>query len=76
MFSKGKISKKDLSCVFPDYKGGNDFQIGIEFIKNKYQSCVKNSERMKTFVINAMDEDSVINAFEVSQKFFQNFKRS
>jgi hypothetical protein len=46
-----KISKKDLSCVFPDYKGGNDFQIGIEFIKNKYQSCVKNSERMKIFVI-------------------------
>jgi guanine nucleotide-binding protein G(i) subunit alpha len=60
-----KIAKKDLSCVFPEYKGGNDVEAAIEFIKQKYKILVKeNPERLQIQVINAMDEDSVINAFK------------
>jgi guanine nucleotide-binding protein G(i) subunit alpha len=70
-----KIAKKDLSCVFPEYKGGNDVEAAIEFIKQKYKSLVKeNSERLQIQVINAMDEDSVINAFKEFVDFFLNFK--
>jgi guanine nucleotide-binding protein G(i) subunit alpha len=68
-----KISKKDLSCVFPEYKGGNDVEAAIEFIKQKYKSLVKeNPERLQIQVINAMDEDSVINAFKGFQEFYSN----
>jgi guanine nucleotide-binding protein G(i) subunit alpha len=60
-----KISKKDLSCFFPEYKGGNDLEAAIEFVKQKYKSLVKeNPERLQIQVINSMDEDSVINAFK------------
>jgi guanine nucleotide-binding protein G(i) subunit alpha len=70
-----KISKKDLSCVFPEYKGGNDVEAAIEFIKQKYKSLVKeNPERLQIQVINSMDEDSVINAFKGFQEFYLNFK--
>jgi guanine nucleotide-binding protein G(i) subunit alpha len=68
-----KISKKDLSCVFPEYKGGNDVEAAIEFIKQKYKGLVKeNPERLQIQVINAMDEDSVINAFKGFQEFYSN----
>jgi guanine nucleotide-binding protein G(i) subunit alpha len=70
-----KISKKDLSCVFPEYKGGNDLEAAIEFVKQKYKSLVKeNPERLQIQVINSMDEDSVINAFKGFQEFYLNFK--
>jgi guanine nucleotide-binding protein G(i) subunit alpha len=70
-----KIAKKDLSCVFPEYKGGNDVEAAIEFIKQKYKSLVKeNPERLQIQVINAMDEDSVINTFKEFVDFFLNFK--
>jgi guanine nucleotide-binding protein G(i) subunit alpha len=64
-----KIAKKDLSCVFPEYKGGNDVEASIEFIKEKYQLLVKeNPERLQIQVINAMDENSVIKAFQGFQE--------
>jgi guanine nucleotide-binding protein G(i) subunit alpha len=70
-----KIAKKDLGCVFPEYKGGNDVEAAIEFIKQKYKSLVKeNPERLQIQVINAMDEDSVINTFKEFVDFFLNFK--
>jgi hypothetical protein len=68
-----KISKKDLSCVFPEYKGGNDAEAAIELKKQKFKSLVKeNPERLQIQVINSMDEDSVINAFKGFQEFYLN----
>jgi hypothetical protein len=66
---KKKILKKDLTCTFPEYKGGNDVEAGIEFIKKKYRETVnKNPENLQIYVVCAMNEDSVINAFNDAHK--------
>jgi guanine nucleotide-binding protein G(i) subunit alpha len=64
---KKKIAKKDLTCVFQEYEGGNDVKTGIEFIKMKYLSKIENPERIRVYVTNAMDEESVLEAFKDAQ---------
>jgi guanine nucleotide-binding protein G(i) subunit alpha len=70
-----KISKKDLCKLFSEYEGGKDVEAALEFIQNKYRNVVQNnSERLYIQIINAMDEDSVINAFKKVQNFYLNGK--
>ncbi|KAJ6254000.1 guanine nucleotide-binding protein g(o) subunit alpha [Anaeramoeba flamelloides] len=42
---KKKIKNKKLSVCFPDYEGGNDYDEVINYIKNKFQEKVKNTEK-------------------------------
>ncbi|KAJ6231680.1 guanine nucleotide-binding protein g(o) subunit alpha [Anaeramoeba flamelloides] len=42
---KKKIKKKNLSVCFPDYKGGNDYEEVINYIKNRFEEKVKNPEK-------------------------------
>jgi guanine nucleotide-binding protein G(i) subunit alpha len=61
---KRKIPKKDLTCVFPEYKGGNDEDAAIDFIKMKYKNEIKiDPQRLQIFIVNSLDEDSVMEAF-------------
>jgi guanine nucleotide-binding protein G(i) subunit alpha len=64
-----KISMKDLTCVFPEYKGGKDVDAAIDFISMKYKNLMKEPERLKTFVVNVMDEQSVFQAFGNVQNY-------
>lgn len=31
-----KIKRKDLTCCFPDYRGGNDYEPASAYIKNAF----------------------------------------
>jgi len=46
---KQKIAEKDLTCLFPDYTGGKDYEAGLKFIQEKFMSMNKNSNK-KIFV--------------------------
>jgi guanine nucleotide-binding protein G(i) subunit alpha len=73
---KRKIAKKDLTCVFPEYKGGNDEDAAIDFIKMKYKNEIKiDPQRLQIFVVNSLDEDSVMEAFgEVENQMLEMIK--
>jgi len=43
---KEKIKHTDLNVCFDDYDGGNDFDKGIEYLKNKFVSLNKNIHKM------------------------------
>jgi guanine nucleotide-binding protein G(i) subunit alpha len=71
---KRKMAKKDLTCLFPEYKGGNDVEAGIDFIKMEYLSKIlDNPDRVRVYVTNAMDDSSVLEAFTDAQEFYVNF---
>jgi len=59
-----KIQKKNLLDFFQDYDGtSHDYEKGIEFIKRKFESLVKNNERLKVHFCHAIDIESVKKEF-------------
>ena len=61
---KSKIAKKDLTCTFPEYEGGNDLDAGVNFIKDKYREANKfKKDRLHIHLTCATDSDSVSKTF-------------
>jgi len=78
-----KIKEQDLSICFPEYTGGNDYQKGVDFIKQKFLdknkenkeravyhhiTCATDTENIKV-VFNAMKE--IIMKLQVKKMGFE-----
>lgn len=57
-----KIKEKDLSTLFPEYKGGNDEKKATEFIEDLYRKKV-GRDIQKIFYINCLDREQVTKTF-------------
>jgi len=59
LFEK-KIATTDLSVCFPTYKGGKNYDSGIEFLKEHFRGCNKEPTRtIFTHVTCATDTDNI-----------------
>ncbi|KAL0486005.1 guanine nucleotide-binding protein G(i) subunit alpha [Acrasis kona] len=61
-----KIQKRDLTCIFEDYKGGCNFENAIEFMKEKFEekNKFKDTKKVYTHLTCATDTDVMQKAFE------------
>mmetsp|Transcript_31075 Transcript_31075/g.48451 ORF Transcript_31075/g.48451 Transcript_31075/m.48451 type:complete len:357 (-) Transcript_31075:160-1230(-) len=69
---KEKITKQQhyLSHTFPDYKGGTDFDAGVEFIQKKFVSLNGvEGKQIYTHVTCCTDTDQINVVFEAVKKF-------
>jgi len=67
---KIKIATKDLTCTFPEYTGGCDFDKAAEYIKQKYIASNKFSqERLHVHYTCATSKDNVDKIFTEVKKF-------
>ncbi|KAJ3444969.1 guanine nucleotide-binding protein g(o) subunit alpha [Anaeramoeba flamelloides] len=59
-----KIKKVNLNVCFEDYEGGCDYQNALEYIQDKYTSCLDNeSQQIYTYTTCATDTDNVRKVF-------------
>jgi len=66
---KKKIATKDLTCTFPEYDGGCDYDKAVEFIKSKYRSANKhNKDRLHIHTSCATSKDDVDRVFTIVKK--------
>ncbi len=60
---------KDLTCCFPEYAGGNDYDKAGEFIKQKYLAVNKNPKKqIYSNMTNATDTTSIKVVFDSLQQ--------
>jgi guanine nucleotide-binding protein G(i) subunit alpha len=64
-----KLKKVNLSETFKEYKGGDDFDKGVEFIRELYMSKVKNKTPIYVHTTCALDTNKVKTVFEDVQDF-------
>jgi len=63
-----KIKKVPLIGFFSDYKGKNEYEEGVEFLREKFESKNKNVDRhVYTHVTCATDTDNVQNVFNATK---------
>jgi len=62
------IQQKDLSTCFPEYKGGKDTTIALEFVKEKFQSKTS-SQPLHVEYIAARYRPDVRDAFQIITNF-------
>jgi len=63
-----KIKKVPLTVHFPEYKGKNEYEEGVEYLREKFESKNKNSERhVYTHVTCATDTDNVQAVFNATK---------
>ncbi|KAJ3444185.1 guanine nucleotide-binding protein g(o) subunit alpha [Anaeramoeba flamelloides] len=59
-----KIKKVNLNVCFEDYEGGCDYQNALEYIQDKYISCLDNeSQQIYSYTTCATDTDNVRKVF-------------
>lgn len=57
---KNQITKEDkLSLIFEEYKGGNNYEKGKQFIMNNFINLVEDKEKITCIVGNAINDESV-----------------
>jgi GTPase SAR1 family protein len=62
------IQSTSLEKCFPEYKGGNDVNVALEFIKGQFQSKVKDSRELHTYFIAARFKKDVKYTWEEVKK--------
>lgn len=62
------IQSTSLEKCFPEYKGGNDVNTAMEFIKGQFQSKVKDSRELHTYFIAARFKKDVKYTWEEVKK--------
>jgi len=63
-----KIKKVPLTVHFPEYKGKNEYEEGVEFLREKFESKNKNGDRhIYTHVTCATDTDNVQAVFNATK---------
>eukprot|EP00455_Lapot_gusevi_P028167 TRINITY_DN2996_c0_g1_i1.p1 TRINITY_DN2996_c0_g1~~TRINITY_DN2996_c0_g1_i1.p1 ORF type:complete len:119 (+),score=15.91 TRINITY_DN2996_c0_g1_i1:205-561(+) len=68
-----RLREYPLSDCFPDYNGGEDVVAATAFIQNKFRERNRNPQRQIHFyVVNALEADSVRQAFDSVLDLIQN----
>jgi len=63
---KEKLKKKDLSVCFPDYKGGQNYEVASKFILDKFKSLNKNPNKtIYHHYTTATDTDNIRVVFSI-----------
>eukprot|EP01027_Heterolobosea_sp_BB2_P018960 GEZU01026644.1.p1 GENE.GEZU01026644.1~~GEZU01026644.1.p1 ORF type:complete len:136 (+),score=25.90 GEZU01026644.1:302-709(+) len=62
---RNKIKETDLSCCFPDYTGGCDYQAAFSYIVKRFTDIYKKYREMPlyAFVVNGTDTENVRKLF-------------
>lgn len=59
-----KIKKKPLSVLFPEYKGGNNYEEAIKFIEQKFQDSFGSKEDLYIKSTCALDTENIKHIFD------------
>lgn len=67
-----KIKTEDLTVCFPDYTGGNNFDNGVAFIKQKFLEKNKTSRKVYSHVTCATDTENIKVVFNAMKAIVMN----
>jgi guanine nucleotide-binding protein G(i) subunit alpha len=67
---KNKLQEHDLAKTFPEYKGGDDFDAAVDFIKSQYLARIhKDPKELDSHMLCALETEETNSVFEEALEF-------
>lgn len=67
---KQKLEEHDLAKTFPDYKGGDDFDAAVDFIRGQYLARIRRDPKeLDSRVLCALDTEETNSVFEEALEY-------